>query len=86
MVCLVLQYSGQKSAGSELNFIAFLVYGLEQAKTTALATDSLEADEADIRLVRQTHSPFTIPSTIFFASANSIIVLSRKNSSFSTPA
>lgn len=32
------------------------------------------------------HSAFTIPSTIFFASANSIIVLSRKNSSFSTPA
>ena len=32
------------------------------------------------------HSPFTIPSTIFFASLNSIMVLSRKNSSFSTPA
>ena len=32
------------------------------------------------------HSPFTIPSTIFLASANSIMVLSRKNSSFSTPA
>jgi len=32
------------------------------------------------------HNPFTIPSTIFFASANNIIVLSRKNSSFSTPA
>ncbi len=29
---------------------------------------------------------FTIPSTIFFASENSIIVLSRKNSSFSIPA
>ena len=32
------------------------------------------------------HSAFTIPSTIFLASANSIMVLSRKNSSFSTPA
>ena len=32
------------------------------------------------------HNAFTIPSTIFLASANSIIVLSRKNSSFSTPA
>ena len=32
------------------------------------------------------HSPFTIPSTIFLASANSIMVLSRKKSSFSTPA
>ena len=32
------------------------------------------------------HNPFTIPSTIFLASANSIMVLSRKNSSFSTPA
>ena len=29
---------------------------------------------------------FTILSTIFFASAKSIMVLSRKNSSFSTPA
>ena len=29
---------------------------------------------------------FTIPSTIFFASENSIMVLSRKNSSFSIPA
>ena len=29
---------------------------------------------------------FTISSTIFFASENSIIVLSRKNSSFSIPA
>jgi hypothetical protein len=32
------------------------------------------------------HSPLIIPSTIFFASPNNIIVLSRKNSSFSTPA
>ncbi len=32
------------------------------------------------------HSPFSMPSTIFLASANSIMVLSRKNSSFSTPA
>ena len=32
------------------------------------------------------YSPFTIPSTIFLASANSIMVLSRKKSSFSTPA
>ena len=29
---------------------------------------------------------FTIPSTIFFASENSIMVLSRKKSSFSIPA
>ena len=29
---------------------------------------------------------FTISSTIFFASENSIMVLSRKNSSFSIPA
>ena len=35
---------------------------------------------------RPGHSPFTIPSTIFLASANSIIVLSLKKSSFSTPA
>ena len=39
------------------------------------------------RVVRAaTHSPLTIPSTIFLASAKSIIVLSRKKSSFSTPA
>lgn len=32
------------------------------------------------------HSAFNIPSTVFLASPNSIMVLSRKNSSFSTPA
>ena len=32
------------------------------------------------------HSALTIPSTIFLASENSIMVLSRKKSSFSTPA
>ncbi len=32
------------------------------------------------------YSPFKIPSTIFLASPNSIMVLSRKKSSFSTPA
>ncbi len=35
---------------------------------------------------RAGQSDLTIPSTIFLASANSIMVLSRKNSSFSTPA
>ena len=33
-----------------------------------------------------TYIAFTISSTIFFASENSIMVLSRKNSSFSIPA
>ena len=32
------------------------------------------------------YSPLTMPSTIFLASAKSIMVLSLKNSSFSTPA
>ena len=43
---------------------------------------------AALALVRAAaaHSPFTIPSTIFLASAKSIMVLSRKKSSFSTPA
>ena len=38
------------------------------------------------RLSKVSQSAFTIPSTIFLASPNSIMVLSRKNSSFSTPA
>ena len=36
--------------------------------------------------VQRYYIAFTISSTIFFASENSIMVLSRKNSSFSIPA
>lgn len=60
--------------------------GRKQAQPTTLPSNSLEADEADVGPGRRTHSALTIPSTIFLASANSIMVLSRKNSSFSTPA
>jgi len=38
------------------------------------------------RVERLRYIAFTISSTIFFASANSIMVLSRKKSSFSMPA
>jgi len=60
--------------------------GLEDTQPTALPTDGLEADEPHIGSGSLPHSAFTIPSTIFLASANSIMVLSRKKSSFSTPA
>ena len=43
----------------------------------------LEPGVADACIV---YIAFTISSTIFFASENSIMVLSRKNSSFSIPA
>src|SRR5690606_30858273 len=57
---------------------------LEEPEATPLPADCLEADKADVGFRGCAHSPFTIPSTIFLASANSIMVLSRKNSSFST--
>ena len=63
-----------------------IIDGLEQSKAAALTADVLKADEPHIGPDFGAHSPFTIPSTIFLASPNSIMVLSRKNSSFSTPA
>ncbi len=63
-----------------------LFNGLENPETTTLATYGLKADKPQIGFGRKTHSALTIPSTIFLASANSIMVLSRKKSSFSTPA
>ncbi len=62
------------------------IKGLEQAKSLTVTCDRLETDKPDIDGQVTLQSALTMPSTIFLASANSIIVLSRKNSSFSTPA